>query len=487
MNLETGEQNIPGGGLAGGVSYKNTTSVESEATRQRVQLLSRKSQSILPQISPMKRLHSLSRWLGLAALAASSLSNLMAVTLNIPSDGSDRDLVITNDTVIDLSQAVTSSWDANNSANAGKGVYDSNKWAVVFKYSSVTVASGATLTFKNHDSRAPVVWLVTGDVQIDGTVSLDGQVSQPSPNLAEPGPGGFRGGAGKSSSPSQSGSAGFGPGGGAEGWPGWDWWRGTGGSYGSAGNGSSVDSVYGNTSLIPLIGGSGGAGASPDTRGGGAGGGGAILIASGSKVVVNGSIHANGGNTYPYCCDWEGQAAGSGGGIRLVAGQISGSGTVQTIGGNNNGYRNGWGGNGRIRLERNSASPSIQISPDPSILQLQDGDSPLIWMPSDGPAVRVVSVGGNPAPADPRAAFGALNPDITLPPGGTTTVVVETTNVEDASVVTIRVSPRTSGSFTETVATNKLVVSTSPSVIRWTADVPVNGGYSALQVKVVRP
>ncbi len=484
MNLETGEQNIPGGGLAGGVSYKNTTSVESEATRQRVQLLSRKSQSILPQVSPMKRLHSLSRWLGLAALAASSLSNLMAVTLNIPSDGSDRDLVITNDTVIDLSQAVTASWDVNNSANAGKGVYDSNKWAVVFKYSSVTVASGATLTFKNHDSRAPVVWLVNGDVQIDGTVSLDGQVDLRPPQLAEPGPGGFRGGSGYSAG--LGASAGFGPGGGFQGaHPGFnDWWEGHSGSYGTLGYAALPNSTYGNASLIPLIGGSGGGGAQYDGRGGGAAGGGAILIAAQGTINLTGQVHANGGaSSIDYGGGSDGRGNGSGGGIRLVCANLIGTGSVNALGGVYWGY----GGNGRVRLERSSASPSIQISPDPSILQLQEGDSPLIWMPSDGPIVRVVSVGGNPAPADPHAAFGALNPDITLPPGGTTTVVVETTNVEDASVVTIRVSPRTSGSFTETVATNKLVVSTSPSVIRWTADVPVNGGYSALQVKVVRP
>ena len=31
---------------------------------------------------------------------------------------------------VDLSQAVTGAWDANNAANAGKGVYDPSKWAV---------------------------------------------------------------------------------------------------------------------------------------------------------------------------------------------------------------------------------------------------------------------------------------------------------------------------------------------------------------------
>jgi hypothetical protein len=92
-------------------------------------------------------------------------------------------------------------------------VYDSEKWAVVFKYSSVTIQGGATVTFRNHASRAPVVWLVNGDVTIDGTVSLDGQNSLWAPWLAEPGPGGSRGGSG-SYAPGATEAAGFGPGGG---------------------------------------------------------------------------------------------------------------------------------------------------------------------------------------------------------------------------------------------------------------------------------
>ena len=153
------------------------------------------------------------RLLTCAVVAAMSMAAARAA-LNIPSDGSDGALVITANTVIDLSQAVTGNWDANNSANAGKGIYDSSKWAVVFKYSSVTIQGGATVTFKNHASRAPVVWLVQGDVTINGTVSLDGQGHQPPPLLAEPGPGGFRGGAGDYAVGAAD-AAGFGPGGGA--------------------------------------------------------------------------------------------------------------------------------------------------------------------------------------------------------------------------------------------------------------------------------
>src|SRR5262249_5821124 len=94
--------------------------------------------------------------------------------LNIPSDGSDGPLIVTASTNINLALAVTGSWTNNNTANVGKGVYDPSKWAVVFKYSSVFIASGATVTFSNHSTRAPVVWLVNGDVAINGALNLNG-------------------------------------------------------------------------------------------------------------------------------------------------------------------------------------------------------------------------------------------------------------------------------------------------------------------------
>ena len=117
--------------------------------------------------------------------------------LPIPSDGSDGAFNPTSNIEIDLTQAVTGTWSNNNSANAGKGIYDANKWAIVFKYSSVNIPLGVTVTFKNHDTHAPVVWLVSGNVTIAGTVNLNAgpRISDVIGALtpAEPGPGGFRG------------------------------------------------------------------------------------------------------------------------------------------------------------------------------------------------------------------------------------------------------------------------------------------------------
>lgn len=385
--------------------------------------------------------------------------------LNIPSNGSDGDLVITTSTNIDLSLAPSADWDSvSTGANIGRGRYDAAKWAVVFHYRSVTIQAGATVTFKNHSRRAPVVWLVQSNVTINGTVSLNGQtVGYNSPFLAEPPPGGFRGGMGKYSAGAAE-AAGFGPGGGI---------IAVGGSYGSVGiNGTGP--TYGNAHLIPLIGGSGGAG-HVSGQGGGAGGG-AILIAAADNLSVAGKLSANGGAG--------GVAGGSGGGIRLIARAFSGIGTNECVGGTVGGNA---GGLGRICIERVTNTYTGAIIPEPTLVNLTDGATPQIWVPTDGPSVRVVSINGNPAPADPLAEFGAFGADIVLPQITSATVVVETTNVETNAVVKVRATPRMNGNYQVGTAAVSQVVSNSPLVLRWTANVAVKDGYEAVQVQVVRP
>jgi plastocyanin len=416
--------------------------------------------------------------IGLSMMAA--IAGLRADIVVPGANGTDGPLVITANTEIDLSQAVTGTWDQDNTANAGKGVYDPAKWAVVFKFSSVTVNSGATVTFKNHPSRAPVVWLVNGNVTIAGTVSMNGQNGQLAPVLSEPGPGGFRGGLGSYLSV-MNGGAGFGPGGGGQ--------QGNAGGPGGYGSNGVHDTAaqrgfaYGNPSLIPLIGGSGGAGDPEFTNnlGGGAGGG-AILIASQGLLTISGQIRTNGGNGLN---EWsQNSGGGSGGGIRLIADTLSGSGALTAVGGT------GWhiSGLGRIRIERVTATLASSISPDPSVVPLTVGATAVLWPPTDAPKVAIVSVGGVNTPADPRAAFGALTPDVTLPQGTTTPVVIRTENVESASTVQVRITPRSNANQTTVNATiDSSATGLPPNVLQWVANVPTNVGYSALQVKVVRP
>lgn len=392
-------------------------------------------------------------------------------------NGTDGTLDITANTVIDLSQAPTGIWDQDNTAKAGKGVYDPQKWAVVFKYTSVNVATGATVTFKNHPSRAPVVWLVSGDVTIAGTVSLDGQNYQPAPQLAEPGPGGFRGSAQRFVSGVNIG-AGFGIGGGLL--------NGGGGSYATAGSGASAQ-VYGNPSLIPLIGGSGG---SSQTGGGiyygpanGGAGGGAMLIACQNTISITGTIRANGGSGDAPQHNSTG-GAGSGGGLRIVSSSLYGSGSMQATGG----ATGQAGGLGRIRVERVANNNAITITPAPSVVDLPDNDTAILWPPSDSPEVKIVSIGGEVSPTDPRAAFGTFGADVALPQSSSITVIVETVNVESQSTVRVRITPRDTHNAQIITATRiDPPVSESPLTYHWSATVPTNLGYSAIQAHVVRP
>ena len=97
----------------------------------------------------------------------------------------------------------------------------------------------------------------------------------------------------------------------------------------------------------------------------------------------------------------------------------------------------------------------------------------------------------SPPPADPRAEFGAVGADVTLPQTSSVPVVVETVNAEAASTVLIRGTPRAGvpdgGYYNEATANLEQIVSTSPLVIRWTNNLPVVNGYWVVQARLIRP
>jgi hypothetical protein len=198
----------------------------------------------------------------------------------------------------------------------------------IFHCTTVTLGAGARLQFTPNIRNTPVYILATGDVQTLGVAYID--VSGKSPiGIAGglPGPGGFAGGAGSSNaSPAGPGN---GPGGGGRGIPGT--------ANGWGGNASfriphsvvfgQSGSPYGNSLLIPLVGGSGGGGA-PGANGqsgvGGAGGGGAILIASNTRVSgcppsVNSTLNITADAGFWALSGPNISGGGSGGAIRIVA------------------------------------------------------------------------------------------------------------------------------------------------------------------------
>jgi len=208
----------------------------------------------------------------------------------------------------------------------------------VFDFTYITIPSGVTVTLTSWDDNAPVYWLATGPVDIEGTLNLAGNAggsytTDPEDVRIPPaaGSGGYTGGVGGSSS--QAALPGSGPGG------------------GSAGNGGLAGSgtFTGNNYLVPLVGGSGGGGGGSNSATfgpGGGSGGGAILIASSTQITVNGTINANGGAAGNNCsfCGINNAGGGSGGAIHLVSSTINGAGEI-TAGGSSG------GGPGLARLE----------------------------------------------------------------------------------------------------------------------------------------
>jgi hypothetical protein len=255
----------------------------------------------------------------------------------------------------------------------------------VLNYTTVTIPVGRTLAFGLNTRNTPVIMLAQGAVSISGTINISAS------NLfgygRTPGPGGFYGG-----NYSQDG---FGPGAGL-----------------AAGplNGSWV----GPLSLVPIIGGSGGAGSNGWPGGGG---GGAIVIASSVSVAT------------------------------LPASQINAS-------GGSSGGTGGLGGSGAIRVVSNSLNILGNLTA--AVVRLEaplnaltyngSGTSPVrstinpTITPVSPPVLNITSIGGYPVPPYSGSSFSTI--DVLLPTQlqDPIPVVVQAINVPPGSPVSIAFS-----------------------------------------------
>ncbi len=380
--------------------------------------------------------------------------------LNVGSDGSDGVFTFVPDTpggnvmTIDLALAASGldgggmpiTWQTP-SPMAGRGVYDPAIWAVVFKYSELTVPAGKTILFSNRAGRPPVVWLVQGTCTLAGVVSLPG--IQANYDWPEPGPGGFRGGHGAGAS-----ANGFG------------WGGGISGSLSGLYN-------YGSAACFPLIGGSGSR--AGDSCGGvtnySAAGGGAILIAADVRIdlLANSGIYARGG--FQSCGSVS--PAGSGGAIRLVSDVISKDGLATLD-------ADGSGTPGRIRVEGNTILGLITGAPTPST------GSPGTLLPDASTAtLRVVSItiGGqtHSVPSDPVSDTNATSADLILSGSGSATFNLEARNVAPGTTCTLRVLDLLGAA---TTYTSTPLVGTS-ALSTATVTVPLGTRVYAIQARVV--
>lgn len=380
-----------------------------------------------------------------------SLSSLALAQIDIgTTDSSDGNISWVN-TNVDLSLAAPTLW-SNPSPVPGRGVYDSQKWAVVYKVNDLTIHN---VTFLPHPSGCPVVILAQGNVTVSNNAAVSAQV------------GGFRGGLPSNVGP---GAAGIGLGGGSVSTdtsrnPG-------GGSYATAAFGGATPfppgDVYGNPAIIPLVGGSGGG---AYFGAGGGHGGGAILIACRNTISLQATLFALGESS-------SNGAPGSGGGIRLVANTVTGNsnGSLQaTPGGGANGMT---GGQGRNRIEANTFGSWGIAFPTASLATV--GTTAKIWPLTTDPTVKLLSVNGINVPAEPGTPFNS--PDIDLTAAGSYTVLVEARNVpiDGTWSVSVRGVPK-SGSAS--IYNCTVQGGSNQALSTWAATIPFTDGLQVIQAR----
>jgi hypothetical protein len=191
--------------------------------------------------------------------------------------------------------------------------------------------------------------------------------------------------------------------------------------------------TYGNKFLLPLLGGSGGGGGGglAEQFLGGGGGGGAILIASDSSILVDGGAAANGGFAHPNGSSGNWGGDGSGGGVRLVAPQISGHGTLRADGGGGGG-----GGSGFVRLD---------VLDDQFVGTLYDsatrGFNPILVAPAQTASLAIQSIAGNAVPANPTGVLFTPDATISAQQNNPIPVVVSCVNLSLNTPITVVVKP----------------------------------------------
>jgi hypothetical protein len=328
----------------------------------------------------------------------------------------------------------------------------------IYNYTYVSIPIPVTVTFIPNANNTPVTWLVQGDCTIAGSLSVSGSGTTETVVGAQGGPGGWRAGDAALSTVSLPG-AGLGPGGGTVGTD--TSFYGGNASFATMGD-CNINTasglylqfppglVYGNTYELPLLGGSGGSGGRDI---GGGGGGGAILIATSGTLTISGSILARGGSgVYSYTGTSWGNwyrvfvgtaGAGSGGAIRLVATTISGSGTLDTSGGQalfgDYNYSSNFdsGGLGRIRLD----GLSITFN-GPTTGMITSGFQPVIVpVQNQLASLLIASIAGVAVAANPSGMLVTPDAVIAGQQANPIPVVVNCSNLPLNTPVTVTVKP----------------------------------------------
>jgi hypothetical protein len=305
----------------------------------------------------------------------------------------------------------------------------------IYHFTTIDIPSGVTVHMPGPVlNMRPVYWLATGDVTINGTIDLDGEDGDPlgSYRLAMPGAGGNPGGVAQVTLGGVGTLArivGFGPGA-----PSLSSSR-----LGAAHFSQAGGHLYGNTLLVPLLGGSGGNTRTGSSGGGGAGaGGGALLIASSTSIALGGMITARGGAATRVPQSTLIGGGGSGGAVHLKAPTVTGSGTIDISGGRlpSSSTSSDRGSQGRVRIEAFThgfaGSGSGQVLPDSA--SLSRGVPTPVLVPAWS-VVRIVSVDGQAI--SPSLDGTLAMPMATVTTSGQVELGIEAHNVDPGTRVRI--------------------------------------------------
>lgn len=350
---------------------------------------------ISPRTPPTARLLPL-----LLIFAFSCSEPVFAQSFSSGSDGSDGALVVTGTTVLQLPEDG------------------------IFNFTTVTIEANQTLRFERNALNTPAYVLATGDIvlEFNSRITLTGL---PGTSVAggTAGPGGFDGGA-----PSIAGSPpgnGQGPGGGGPATDGGDPQPPGRGSYKTLPPTLQTNDgvIYGSELLVPLVGGSGGGGALSGGAGG-CGGGGAVLLASDTRVQIDGIVFAD-----VNCA----LAAGSGGAIRLVAPVVTGNGELRVNGGPAN---QRYGGDGRVRIDTidRSGLEGLDVVPASSLTL----GAFMVSFPDVVPRLDVISVAGQ---AISEGESGPVDVVLALNAQSSQVVTVQATDFEGLVPVDVVITP----------------------------------------------
>ena len=353
-------------------------------------------------------------------------------------------------TLVVLLACLSAHGQVNSGSNGGDGAFNPKSNTVInmadhrdgiYNYTSVNIPAGVTVSFIPNSNNAPVVWLVQSNVVISGIVDVSGQSASGSIGGAG-GPGGWAG-----CSAGSNPNSGQGPGGGSPAPTNPNRAGGGGGSFGSQGGaGISVPGqIYGNSFLLPLLGGSGAGAGTRDVGGGG--GGGAILIASSGFIELNGLIDSSGG-VGPFVLGIGEAGGGSGGGVRLVTSSFRGSGIIDANGGRAPSFSNS-GGLGRVRIDAFQNTSGLFV-----VGVFTQGYQP-IFLSSSGQAAQltVMSVAGSPVSPSPTGVSVSPDTIISGQQANPIPVVVHCSNIPLNTQITVKVKPA-NGSIVSAVGYN---------------------------------